>query len=90
MGFIYLILPRKELVDPGIVIVIVPDSEETLDVALNGHPELGGVHTCHLANAHVGQVLDDAELVIQKFTHLKVVELFNRGVSLVVPIEILG
>ena len=64
------ILPWQQLVDPGIVVVIVPDPKQALNVELDGHPVLSGVHTGDLPYAHVGQVLHDPELVVKQLPHL--------------------
>ena len=82
-------LPWQELVDSGIVVVVVPNPEEALDVELDGHPVLGRINALDLSNAHVSQVLDDPELVVQQLAHLQVVQLLNRREGLVIPIEIL-
>ncbi len=35
-------IPRQQLVDLGVVVVVVPDAEQALDVLLDGAPEESG------------------------------------------------
>lgn len=67
----------------------MPDAEEALDVVPHGQSEHGRVHGLVAADAHVGQLADDAELLIQHLGHRHVVQLLQGAVGVRRPVEIL-
>ena len=59
-------LPREQLIDVSVVVVVVSDAVKALDVALHRAPEEPRVHGLVVSDRHVRQVGDRVELVVEK------------------------
>lgn len=62
---------------------------ETVDVVLHGPPEHGRVHRGELPDRLVGQLGDDAKLLVEQRADLVVVERLGRREAVGAPAELL-
>ena len=78
----------EKIIDLCIIIIIMPDTPQTLDIVPASPPEQGGVNTGVPPHGPVGQVVDGPELVVQQLRHV-IIELRYHGVSLLIPVKVL-
>ena len=82
-------IPWKQNVDLTVVVIVMANAKEALSVALNCHPEQPRIHSLKDPDVAVGQVVDDGELGVEKFSQILPSQIAHDRKGVVDPAEFL-